>query len=137
MSKLDNLPARNCHVFLLGLQPAPEWGVFVSMDSVVKALAPEPARLGHCFIHANYKTIFYVMARDIDPAEAAPFRPRESKLGAIPWPRIGDATLAYLRYEPDRELPDPGGMVFLRYENGAFRDVGEEVRAGRIVVRMP
>jgi hypothetical protein len=107
------------------------------MDSVVKALAPEPRRLGRCFVHSDYKTIFYVMARGIGPADAEPYQPRVSKKGPIDWLEVGDATIAYLQYAPDWELPDPRGMVFLRYENGAFRDVGAEVADGRLRVYMP
>ena len=131
-----DLPREHCHVFVLGVAPPPEWGVFVSMDSVVKALAADPARLRHCFIHSDYKTIFYVTARGTGPDDAYPFAPRESRRGAIPWLEIGDVTLAYLRYQPERVLPDPAGMTFLRYENGAFRDVGADVAAGRLEVRM-
>ena len=51
---------------LLGVEPPPEWSVYVSIDSVVKALTPDLERVEHCFVHSDYVTYFYLMGGEDD-----------------------------------------------------------------------
>jgi hypothetical protein len=126
------LPATRCHVFLLGVEPPDEWSIYVSMDSIVKALSPDLERVERCFIHADYATYFHLMDAAASPADALPYQPREVHGRVLPWLEVGDATVAYLD-PPARIGPgDLAGMTFLRYENAAFRDVTSEVAGGRI-----
>jgi hypothetical protein len=128
------LPPTRCHVFLLGVEPPDEWSIYVSMDSIVKALSVDLKRVDRCFIHADHATYFHLMGAATDPADALPYQPREVHGRVLPWLEVGDAVVAYLdppaRIDPD----DLAGMMFLRYENAAFRDVTPEVAAGRMRV---
>src|SRR5688500_3686238 len=56
-----DLPPTHCHVVLLGVVQAPEWGGYVSMDSVLKASSPDPARIAHCWFHAEDMTWFHLL----------------------------------------------------------------------------
>ena len=127
------LPASHCHVFLLGVEPPAEWSIYVSMDSVVKALSTNLPRIDRCFVHADYVTFFHLMGRAAEPGDAAPYRPREVRGQPLDWLHVGDAVVAYLD-PPSRFDADVRGAVFLRYENGSFRDVTAEVFEGRLVV---
>jgi hypothetical protein len=128
------LPASHCHVFLLGVEPPAEWSVYVSMDSVVKALSADLPRIGRCFIHDDYSTFFHLMGRSAEPGDAAPYRLREVGGQPLSWLHVGDAVVAYLdpplRFDADMRR----NAVFLRYEKGSFRDVTGEVFEGRVVV---
>jgi len=128
------LPPTRCHVFLLGVDPPDEWSIYVSMDSIVKALSMKLKRVDRCFIHADYATYFHLMDAAAGPADALPYQPREVRGRVLPWLEVGNAAVAYL--DPPARI-DPGdlaGMTFLHYENAAFRDVTPEVAAGRVRV---
>ena len=114
------LPPTRCHVFLLGVEPPDEWSVYVSMDSIVKALNTDPKRVDRCFIHSDHATYFHLMDAAANPADALPYQPREVHGRVLPWLEVGDATVAYL--DPPARI-DPGdlvGMTFLRYETQPF-----------------
>lgn len=137
-SAIDRLipTATRCHVVLLGVEPPPEWSIYVSMDSIVKALSPDLERVERCFIHSDYVTYFYLMARDTTPDNAEPYRPHESEGRPLRWLHVGDAVVAYL--DPPAAV-DPAtlhDMTFLRYEDGAFRDVTDDVAQGRVAVQL-
>ncbi|MEO5625833.1 MAG: hypothetical protein ABIQ70_07490 [Dokdonella sp.] len=129
-----DLPASHCHVVFLDIDPAPEWSVYVSMDSIVKALSPDLARVRQCYFHSNYVTYFHMIGGPVDLAGVAPYRPSEDSSGVLPWRRIGDLTIGYL------ELPETAGanalasMTFLRYRDGRFANVSGDVVAGRLAV---
>jgi len=137
-SAVDRLApsATRCHVVLLGVQPPPEWGVYVSMDSVVKALSPDLARVERCFIHSDYATYFYLMGRDASPSDASPYQPHEFEGKPLGWLHVGDAVVAYLDPPATLDASTLRDMTFLRYENGSFRDVTDDVVEGRIAVHL-
>lgn len=124
-----------CHVVLLGAEPPPEWSIYVSMDAVVKALS-QRAATDRCFIHSDYPTFFNLMDRGVTSADARPYRPREMAGRPLAWLPVGDALVAYLDApaSDDREVLE--SLRFLRYEDGAFRDVTAAVRDGRIHVEL-
>ena len=128
------LPASPCHVFLLGVEPPAEWSIYVSMDSVVKALSTDLPRIDRCFIHADYPTFFHLMGRAAEPRDAAPYRPREVGGQPLSWLHVGNAVVAYLDPPSRFDADVRGDAVFLRYEKGSFRDITAEVSEGRVVV---
>ena len=128
------LPWTRCHVVMLGIEPPAEWGIFVSMDSVVKALSPRLERVDRCFIHANYTTYFYLMGRDATPADALPYRVREARGRPLPWLHVGDAVVAYLDPPSRIDASELAAMTLLVYENGVFRNVTGDVVEGRLPV---
>lgn len=65
-------PPPPCHLVFEGIQPPPEWGIYVSMDSVIKALHPDLDALDHCFIHANYPTFYHFLSSEHADADSAP-----------------------------------------------------------------
>jgi hypothetical protein len=135
-STIDRLTptATRCHIVLLGVEPPPEWSIYVSMDSVVKALSPDLERVERCFIHSDYVTYFYLMDSEVTPTDATPYRPHEFEGRALGWLHIGDAVVAYLDPPATVDSATLRGMMVLRYENGAFRDVTDDVAEGRVAV---
>lgn len=130
------LPPAHCHVVLLGVEPPAEWGIYVSMDSVVKALSSDLSRVSRCYVHADYPTFFHLMSRGASPDDAAPYGLRLVGGQPLPWLHVGDAVAAYI--DPPAK-PDPAerrGIQFLRFENGTFRDVTAEVTDGRLAVTL-
>lgn len=132
-----DLPASRCHVVFLGVEPAPEWSIYVSMDSVLKALSPDLGRVAHCWFDADYPTFFHLLAAPVDAADALPSRPLQVDGVSVPWRRIGGLVAAYAR-PPERplEAQELDGLRFLRYEHGRFVDVTADVAAGRVSVRL-
>lgn len=131
-----SLPGSPCHVVFIDIEPPSEWGRYVSMDSIVKALSPTLSRVGHCHFHSNVVTYFNLMVNPANAADALPYRPIEVAGAPVPWLRIGDLTAEYLK-PPDAVVPfDFARIKFLRYRNGGFEDVGVDVAAGRVVVRL-
>jgi hypothetical protein len=127
VEQLD-LPAAHCHLVFLGVTPPPEWGTYVSMDSVLKALSIDLDRIGHCWIHADYATWFHLLAAPVDVADAAPYRPLQIEGREVPWPRVGDLVIAYLA--PTPTTPMPASTIFLRQRDGHFEEVSGEVAVG-------
>jgi hypothetical protein len=125
-----------CRIIVLGVQPPPEWSLYVSIDSIAKALTADPARIGRCFVEADYVTYFNLMRGDANPADPMPYTPRSASGRPIPWLRIGEITTAYLDPPANADAAKLAGIVFLRYENGGFVDVTADVAAGRIPVAL-
>ena len=137
-SAVDRLApsATRCHVVLLGVQPPPEWGIYVSMDSVVKALSPDLARVQRCFIHSDYATYFYLMGRDVALSDAAPYTPHEFEGKPLGWLHVGDAVVAYLDPPATPDASTLSATTFLLYENGVCHDVTDDIVEGRIRVHL-
>ncbi len=135
VAKLD-LPGSGCHVVFLGIEPAPEWSSFVSMDSIIKALSPELARVEHCWFHTEVRTYFQLQAAPASMADAAPYAPFTADGRVIGWRTIGGLTIAYLRPPPVANAGVFARMKFLRYRNGRFDDVSADVAAGLVSVRL-
>jgi hypothetical protein len=124
------LPSAPCHVVFLGIEPPPEWGAFVSMDSVVKALDSDLARVDRCWFHANYPTWFYLVPASVDPSAALPYRPLQIDGHDVPWLHVGSATIAYLRAESAVGADERARMRYLRWNGARFDQVDADVAAG-------
>lgn len=135
VERLD-LPKSRCHVVFLGVEPAPEWSLYVSMDSIIKALSPDLGQVKHCYFHADYVTYFHLLAGPVDPAEAAPYRPLEIDGKAIESRRIGDLVIDYLSPPAHFDARELALMQFLRYRDGQFDDVSADVASGRLPVAL-
>jgi len=118
------LPAEDCHVVVLGLSPPSEWSIYVSPDSIIKALSPDQARIDRCFFHSDYATFFHLMARGVGVADALPYRPHEFRGKPVPWLEVGDALVAYLD-PPADPATSREGAIFLRYDGAEFREVAD------------
>lgn len=125
-----------CRIVVLGLQSPPEWDIYVSPDSIAKALTSDPDRVGRCFVESDYPTFFNLMRGDANPADAAPYTPRGANGRPVPWLRVGDMTSAYLDPPAHADASTLAGIAFVRYENGAFVDVTADVASGRIPVAL-
>ena len=112
-----DLPAGNCHVVFTGIDPAPEWGRFVSMESMVKALSPGLERIAHCWFHADYPTWFHLLAAPAVETDAMPWRPLAQGGVPVPWRTVGGLVIAYLQPMPASSSP---GVRVLRYRDGRF-----------------
>jgi hypothetical protein len=125
-----------CRIVVLGVQPPPEWSIYVSTDSIAKALTSDVDRVGRCVIESDAVTYFNLMRGDANPADASPYTPRTANGRPIPWLRVGDMTAAYLDPPANAEPTALAGIAFLRYENGAFTDVTVDVASGRVPVAL-
>jgi len=128
------LPPERCHVAFLDMEFPSEWSIFVSADSIVKALAPDLNRVKHCWFHSN--SPIYFQAAPTEPADALPFRPLEVDGKPAPWRTIGGLVIAYLAAPENTDPRDMGRMIFLRYHEHRFEDVSAEVAAGRIALHL-
>lgn len=135
VDRLD-LPPSRCHVVFLGVEPAPEWSIFVSMDSVMKALSPDLARVAHCYFHTDYVTYFHLLAATRDAADAAPWGPLHIDGAVVPSRRIGDLAIDYLTPPAPVDTREFASMRFLRYRDGRFDEVSAQVLAGTLAVRL-
>jgi hypothetical protein len=131
-----DLPSTPCHVVLLGVVQAPEWGGYVSMDSALKALAPDPARVAHCWFHAEDMTWFHLLAAPVAVDDAAPFEPLEQDGVRLPWRDVGGVVIAYLQARQPFDAAGLARMRFLRWHAGRFEQVGPEVFGGRVPPRI-
>ena len=61
---------------------------------------------------------------------------RRVTVSPIPWLQVGDMTTAYVDPPPSDDAATLAGIVFLRYENGAFTDVTADVASGRLPVTL-
>ena len=126
------LPAAHCQVAFLDVDPAPEWSIYVSMDSVIKALSPDLDWVKECYFHSDYVTYFYLVGAPIASSHVGPYQPLRVD-GAIVAPRrIGDAVIDYLSPPKLDDVHDVGSMRFLRYRDGRFQDVTARVDAGSV-----
>lgn len=131
-----DLPRSDCRVMFSGVPTPPEWGIYVSMDSVIKALAPDLDKIGRCWFYDDYTTSIHLQAAPATPADAAPYEPLRINGKPVPWRTIGNLTLAYVVAPPSLSQTQRKQIRFLRYENGGYVDISAEVAAGRTVVRL-
>jgi len=85
-----------CHLIIEGAELPSEWDVFVSMDSIIKALYPDLQAIDHCFIHADYPTFFHLIGSDHANADASPLAPRLHEGETLARRTIGGYTIVYL-----------------------------------------
>ncbi len=86
-----------CHLVLDDITPPPEWSIYVSMDSVIKALYPDLEAIDHCFIHANYPTFYHLIASEHAEADAEPFEAPIYAGAPLARRQVGGLTFAYLK----------------------------------------
>jgi len=96
-SRYDWPESAPCHLVIEGISPPPEWSIFVSMDSVIKALYPDLEAIDHCFIHANYPTFFHLISSEHATAQAAPFKARQHAGGPLARRHLGGLTIVHLQ----------------------------------------
>ncbi len=137
VSAVDAVPRADgpCRIFFLGVEQAPEWGGFVSMDSIVKALA-ERGDVARCWIHADAPTYFHLQPAAATDADAAPWTPLEADGKAVPWLQVGALTIAFVAAPPALDTQAIATTRFLRWQNGRFDDVSAEVADGSIVAKL-
>jgi hypothetical protein len=121
-----------CRIVVLGVARPREWSIYVSIDSIAKALTTDVDRVGRCFIESDYVTYFNLMRGEANPADAMPYIPRSANARPIPWLRVGGMASAYLDPPANADSATLAGIVFLRYENGTFTDATSDVAAGHI-----
>jgi len=136
VSAVDALPRSDgpCRIFFLGVEEAPEWGGFVSMDSIVKALSDRDD-VRRCWIHADSPTYFHLQPAAATAADAAPWTPLETDGKAVPWLHVGSLTIAFVSAPPALDPQAIAATHFLCWQGGRFDDVSAEVAEGRIAAR--
>jgi hypothetical protein len=117
-------PALPCRFLFLGVEQAPEWGGFVSMDSIVKALA-QRKDVAHCWIHADAPTYFHLQSAEVVPADAAPWTPLRVDGVVVPWLRLGALAIAYVSSSPAPAAQAWADARVLRWHAGRFDAVGD------------
>ena len=123
-------PAPGCKVYLLDI-PERAFHFREMADTAVKQFLPRgDARLA-CFIQAEHAPWYHLVADGHLPARA--YEPLEIiAMGGKPFPplRLGNLTYYYLRIPDSEAVRSDPNATFLAFENGRFRDVTAEVRAG-------
>lgn len=114
------LPDSGCRIAFAGVTPPPEWDIYVSMDSIVKALARDRGRIGHCVVQANYPTWFGLYSAPFGPADAAPYRPLVLDGEVVPWLRAGELVIGYLEAPSGSSGEAPAHAVILDWQGGRF-----------------
>lgn len=137
VNAVDALPRAEgpCRIFFLGVEEAPEWGGFVSMDSIVKALDGHDD-IRRCWIHADAPTYFHLQPAEATAADAAPWTPLEADGKPIPWLHVGALTVAFVTAPPALDAQVIATTRFLRWQNGRFDDVSAQVADGSVAAKL-
>ena len=114
------LPPTRCHVVLMGAVQPPEWGGYVSMDSVLKATSRDLERVSHCWFHAEDMTWFHLLAAPVATRDAAPFEPLRLAGVELPWRDVGGVVIAYLQARQPFDATQLAGLRFLQWRDGRF-----------------
>jgi hypothetical protein len=122
-----SLPRHRCQIYLLGLAPPPDFGG--SGDAIIKATAPDLARLDHCLILTE-RTPWANFVRTGGVEDYRPLRVLTYQGAPVPWLILGDFELAYFNLDADVDARTIDAAVFLDYRDGAFVDVTGAVRDG-------
>ncbi len=125
-------PAMQCHIVFLGYEPPPEWSIVVSMDSIVKGIAPNLGQLRHCWIHSDVRTSFHVQPAKMPFDAAKPFSPLATDSSVMSWPQAGRLEFAYLARLDDSALRGDPNTIFFLHRGDKFVDVTSEVASGRV-----
>jgi len=136
-SAVDALPRADgpCRIAFLGVEEAPEWGGFVSMDSIVKALGENDA-VRRCWVHADAPTYFHLQSTAVTAADAAPWTPLEADGKSVPWLHVGALTIAFVTAPSALDAQTIATTRFLRWQDGRFDDVSAQVAGGSIAVKL-
>jgi hypothetical protein len=122
--------AANCHLVFSGYAPAPEWGVYVSMDSILKAIGSDSPRVRSCWIASDSPTFFHLQPEIFSPADALPWKT------SLPWRRVGRMTYAYVDFPEGASPGDIAGAHFLQYVDNRFDDITPDVLTGKTTPRI-
>ncbi len=105
-----DLPTQQCQLLLAGAEPPADWSIYVSMDSIVKALHPRLDQIDHCFIHAEYPTFYHFVHADHADVDSYPFGPRISNGQALPRRTVGHLTVVHLQDPEDLSVVQREGI---------------------------
>lgn len=126
-----------CRIVFIDAPQPPEWGGFVSMDGIVKALATDRGAIGRCWIFEDHTpTWFHLQEADAQPVDALPWTPLALAAAPLAWPRVGALAYAYLVPPAELNLHTVLGTHFLRWQDGRFQDISGDVAAGHVPVRL-
>jgi hypothetical protein len=126
------LPKQHCLIVYQGVPRAPEWDIYASMDSVVKTVSTDLARVGHCLIYADYPTYYHFLPAGTTGKDGTrPFEILRLEGRLLPPRRVGDLEIAYLTAPAALVGSDFADALVLAYEGGRFVDVTADVIAGR------
>ena len=123
VSRVD-LPPAPCHVALIGIHPPPEWSIYVPVDSMIKALAPNLARVEHCWFHSNYRSWFYLLQAPVFTQQASPYQPLRVSGHELPWRHVGNVVIALL--DPASDSNPQNAQVVLQYRDKSFQGMADK-----------
>ncbi len=115
------LPQRYCHIHFDGIEPPPEWGIFVSMDSIIKALHPRPRQIAHCYVHANYSTFYHLVRGRPEPPDLWPYIPVTKGDGTMARITLGRMSAVYLHRHRDFDFDGAEQVIVLEWRDGRFQ----------------
>ena len=128
IDKFD-LPAHDCQIYLLDSN-SPLFRFYA--DPAVKALTSRLERVSSCFVQGESAPWYHLVdVGQIARAQSAPFTPVRVGDGTLEPVVLGRGALLFLNLAPGAQVPLGPGSVFLAWRDGAFVDVGDDVRAGR------
>jgi hypothetical protein len=132
-----DLPARQCRVYLLGIDDAPSHYVLrTTSDAVVKALAADTHRIEHCLIHSEQASWSDLVGGEfVTPASALPMRPMQADGAPAEWLEAGGVQVAFLNHVPQMQARSLTGSLFLAQRDARFEDVTRTVLDGTTEVR--
>ena len=81
---------------------------------MLKALAPDPARVAHCWFHSEAVTWFHLLAAPVAYDDAVPFEPLELEGRPLPWRDVGGVVIAFLQARQPFDASQLARMRFLR-----------------------
>lgn len=123
------LPAQDCQIYLLDTG-SKQFGFYA--DPAVKALTHRLATVSHCFIQTEIAPWYHLVdASEVERAHAAPFTPVRVGKDSLAPIMLGHGALLFVNTPPNAKPPLGPGSVFLAWHDGAFVDVGDEIRAGQ------
>ncbi len=123
------LPGKDCQIYLLDTG-SKLFGFYA--DPAVKALTRHLDTVSRCFIQTEIAPWYHLVdASEVERAHSAPFTPVRIGEDSLTPILLGHGALLFVNTPPDAKPPLGPGSVFLAWQDGAFVDVGDEVRAGR------
>jgi len=126
------LPSEQCRIFLLNLDASQVGYMLKAMpDAVIKALAPDTARLEHCLVQTEQAAWENTLGgAPLTPKRALPLRPMFGTDAPTPWIEVGGLQVVYLNLMPDVQAAQLPDALFLEWRAGRFEDVTADVRTG-------
>ena len=132
IGKLD-LETGDCQIYLLD-SGSLMFRFF--LDPAIKAIAPDPARLGRCYIQSESAPWFHLVdAARVARSTAPPFSPVHAGAADLRPIPLDRAALVFVNLVPGTQPPLTVGSHFLALRDGRFEDVGADVRSGAREIR--